>query len=289
MSLGDNDRMTTFGLAARWTHLVCGLGLVGIFSASLVAGRSDRATAQTWASRTLSLARWLTVAALLSGVGTLAYQVVVVAGRAGALLDPAIWLRLLMHSQFGTVWLVRHGLLVLLAALVLLREREDSPVDWTAWRLEAWTLGRRRGAERPGLEPPRRPVDRRVLPLTEQDERGEQDEQAVPDEPDRAELAVHEQAQPDGRIEQGAGSSRDHHHLVCQRPDPREQRRDGEPARQREGARGPRLHGGAVAGPGEKTRAEDAHEAEPADQVGPARRQAERGHSIIIPSHRLRG
>jgi len=133
--------MTTFGLAARWTHLVCGLGLVGIFSASLVAGRSDRATAQTWASRTLSLARWLTVAALLSGVGTLAYQVVVVAGRAGALLDPAIWLRLLMHSQFGTVWLARHGLLVLLAALVLLREREDSPVDWTAWRLEAWALG----------------------------------------------------------------------------------------------------------------------------------------------------
>ena len=34
--------MTAFGLAARWTHLVCGLGLVGIFSAALLAGRSDR-------------------------------------------------------------------------------------------------------------------------------------------------------------------------------------------------------------------------------------------------------
>src|SRR6266511_2360496 len=133
--------MTTFGLAARWTHLVCGLGLVGIFSASLLAGPSDRATVKTWASRTLSLARWLTVAALLSVVAAPSKKKVVVAGRAGALLDPAIWLRLLMHSQFGTVWLARHGLLVLLAALVLLREREDSPFDWTAWRLEAWALG----------------------------------------------------------------------------------------------------------------------------------------------------
>lgn len=132
--------MTAFGLAARWTHLVCGLGLVGIFSAALLAGRSDRPTAQAWASRILSLARWLTAAALLSGIATLAYQVVVVSGRAEALREPAIWLRLLMHSRFGTIWLLRHGALVLLAALVLLREREESAVDWAAWRLEAGAL-----------------------------------------------------------------------------------------------------------------------------------------------------
>ncbi len=133
--------MTAFGLAARWTHLVCGLGLVGIFSAALLAGRSDRPTADAWSSLTLWLARWLAATVLLSGVATLAYQVVVVSGRAGGLLEPAIWLRLLLHSRFGTIWLLRHGLLVLLAALLLLREREESAVDWTAWRLEAWTLG----------------------------------------------------------------------------------------------------------------------------------------------------
>lgn len=133
--------MTAFGLAARWTHLVCGLGLVGIFSAALLAGRSDRPTADAWASLTLRLARRLAATVLLSGLATLAYQVVVVSGRADALLEPAIWLRLLLHSRFGTVWLLRHGLLVLLAALLLLREREESAVDWTAWRLEAWTLG----------------------------------------------------------------------------------------------------------------------------------------------------
>src|SRR5881397_1572752 len=133
--------MTAFGLAARWTHLVCGLGLVGIFSAVLLAGRSDRPTADAWSSLTLRLARWLAATVLLSGVATLPYQVVVVSGRAGGLLEPAIWLRLLLHSRFGTIWLLRQGLLVLLAALLLLREREESAVDWTAWRLEAWTLG----------------------------------------------------------------------------------------------------------------------------------------------------
>src|SRR6266542_1908288 len=84
--------MTAFGLAARWTHLVCGLGLVGIFSAALLAGRSDRPTADAWASLTLRLARWLAAT-------------------------------------------------VLVAALLLLREREESAVDWTAWRIEAWALG----------------------------------------------------------------------------------------------------------------------------------------------------
>jgi putative copper resistance protein D len=133
--------MTAFGLVARWVDLVCGLGLVGIFSASLIAGRSDRRTADEWASRTLSLARWLAVAALLSGLATLAQQAVVASGRADALLDPAMWLRVVTHSQFGTIWLIRQGLLVLLAALILFREREDSVVDWTAWRLEAWVLG----------------------------------------------------------------------------------------------------------------------------------------------------
>ncbi len=133
--------MTAFGLAARWTHLVCGLGLVGIFSVTLLAGSSDRHTALIWASRMLSLTRWLTGGVLLSGLLVLAHQTAVAAGRAGALLEPSVWLRLLTQSQFGTVWLIRHGLLFLLAALILLRERERSSADFIAWRLEGWGLG----------------------------------------------------------------------------------------------------------------------------------------------------
>jgi len=64
----------------------------------------------------------------------------VVTGRAGAALDIGEWIRLLGRSQFGTVWLVRHGVLLLLAALLLLREREQSAADRLALRLEAGLL-----------------------------------------------------------------------------------------------------------------------------------------------------
>ena len=92
---------------------------------------------------------------LLSGVIVLAHQATVVTGRAAALLEPGEWARLLAHSQFGTVWLVRHGLLLLLAALLLLREREASVADRLALRVEAGLLAgggspRRRG---PGTRP----------------------------------------------------------------------------------------------------------------------------------------
>ena len=116
-------------------------------------------------------------------------------------------------------------------------------------------------------------------PGTEQEERREQDEEAVPEEPDGAEPAVQEQAEPDGRLEQRIRSSRDHHHLVRERREPREQDGGGQPAREPERERGPRVRGRPVAAPGEEGRAEDPDEAEPADQMGPARRQAEGGHS----------
>src|SRR5262249_40512282 len=132
--------MTGFGLAARWIHLISSLGLVGIWSACLLAGQSDRVTATAWAARTMSVARWLVVIAIASGIATLAYQVSVVSEAPGAWPDPPSWRRLLMHSHFGTVWLIRHGVLVLLAALLLLHPREDSRLDWLTWRVEAWAL-----------------------------------------------------------------------------------------------------------------------------------------------------
>ena len=88
----------------------------------------------------IALVRWLVVALLFSGVLALAYQAAVASGRAGALAEPETWLRLLLETQFGTVWMVRHGLLLLLAGLVLLRERETSAADWLAWRAEGALL-----------------------------------------------------------------------------------------------------------------------------------------------------
>ncbi len=134
--------MTALGLAARWIHLACGLGLLGVFSATLLAGRSDRPTALRWTDRMARLGRGLTTAVVLSGLAVLAHQVMVVAGRPGAALDPSTALRLIGQSQFGTVWLVRYALLLLLAIflLLVLGARERSSADFAAWRIEAWLL-----------------------------------------------------------------------------------------------------------------------------------------------------
>jgi putative copper export protein len=132
--------MIALGIAARWLHLAAGLGLVGLVTATLLAGRSDRPTALAWEARTLRWARGLVGLVLLSGLAALAHQSEVATGRAGAALQIGEWTRLLGHSQFGTVWLVRHAVLLLLAALLLLREREESTADRLALRAEAWLL-----------------------------------------------------------------------------------------------------------------------------------------------------
>jgi putative copper resistance protein D len=132
--------MTGFGVIARWLHLACSLGLVGLVTALLLAGRADHPTARAWESRMIRWARALAGLVLITGVATLAFQAAVVTGRAGAALDIGEWIRLLGRSQFGTVWLVRHGVLLLLAALLLLREREQSGADRLALRLEAGLL-----------------------------------------------------------------------------------------------------------------------------------------------------
>jgi putative copper resistance protein D len=132
--------MTAVGIAARWAHLACALGLVGLVTALLLAGRSDRPTALAWEARMLRWARRLAAPLFASGIAALAYQAAVVTGRATAAVDPATWLQLLGRSQFGTVWLVRHGLLLLLAALLLLREREQTVTDRLAFQGQAWLL-----------------------------------------------------------------------------------------------------------------------------------------------------
>ncbi|MGH7399452.1 MAG: hypothetical protein ACRELW_18175, partial [Candidatus Rokuibacteriota bacterium] len=121
--------MTGLGIAVRWLHLACSLGLVGLVTALLLARRSDRPTALAWEARMLRWARGLAALLLASGLAALAYQAAVVTGRGAAIVDLSEWARLLDRSQFGTVWLVRHGLLLLLTALLLLREREPSPAD----------------------------------------------------------------------------------------------------------------------------------------------------------------
>ena len=132
--------MSALGVAIRALSTGAGLLVVGVLVMSLLAGPSDKATARAWQRRLAASTRWLAVLLLLSGVAALGWQVTVVTGRADSVARGEAWLRLLGATQYGTVWLLRHALLLLMAALVLLRESEDSRADWLAWRIEAAIL-----------------------------------------------------------------------------------------------------------------------------------------------------
>lgn len=133
--------MTALGAGLRWIHLLAAICLVGIFTASLLAGPRLGATARAWEARLLGWARALAALALLTGLLLLAHQSAHLAGQAAAALDPAAWLRVLLETRWGAVWLIRHALLLLVAALLLARGREGSTADWAALRVEVWLLG----------------------------------------------------------------------------------------------------------------------------------------------------
>src|SRR5207302_6531502 len=112
----------------------------GTFARRLLVGRSDKPTVLAWQGRLGRFTLVLAALVLLLGLAVLGYQITVVTGRSAAILESSAWLRLLGQTQFGTVWLLRHALLLLMAALVLLREQDEARPDWLAWRLEAWLL-----------------------------------------------------------------------------------------------------------------------------------------------------
>ncbi len=133
--------MTLLGLFARWAHLASGVTLLGSFALLLLAGRAHQPTALLWDRRVLALARVAVVVALVSGVVGLGVQTAVLEGRAGGAVDPAALARVLSATQLGTVWLARHGLLALLAAVLFLRGEERTAADWAAFRGQGVLLG----------------------------------------------------------------------------------------------------------------------------------------------------
>jgi putative copper resistance protein D len=132
--------VSAIGVTVRALSTGAGLFIVGVLAMSLLAGPSNKPTARRWQSRLARTSGWLAVLVLLSGVAALGWQVTVVTGRGEAVTEAAAWLRLLGATQYGTVWLLHHAIVLLLAALVLLRESDATRADWLAWRIEAWLL-----------------------------------------------------------------------------------------------------------------------------------------------------
>ncbi len=132
--------MTALGAGLGWLHLLTAMSLVGLLTASFLAGPAQRATAVDWHARVMGWARWLAGLALLTGLAALAHHAAYLTGRGAAALEPGAWLAVLEGSRWGTVWLVRHTLLLVLAAFLLARPREASTADWAALRGQAWLL-----------------------------------------------------------------------------------------------------------------------------------------------------
>src|SRR5213594_1834863 len=81
-------RVYALGLAARWLHLASSVLLVGAAAMIVIAGRSDRATAQHWERRVVAAAWMWALAALASGLIVVGAQTALFEGRAEAALEP---------------------------------------------------------------------------------------------------------------------------------------------------------------------------------------------------------
>src|SRR5207245_773827 len=135
------DPVYALGLAARWLHLASSVLLVGAAAMIVLAGRSDRTTAQRWERTVLTSACWLTLVALASGIVVVATQTALFEGRAAAAFEPRAIGRVLVQTQAGHVWLVRAGFLALLAAFLSIRLSVERRADWRAARGELGLLG----------------------------------------------------------------------------------------------------------------------------------------------------
>jgi len=89
------------GMPARFAHLAAGVVLVGTAALLLLAGRSVAPAAGAWQARMLRWSRWLVLAAIAGGLGTLIHQVAVLEAEAGAILDPSALGRFLFQTQAG--------------------------------------------------------------------------------------------------------------------------------------------------------------------------------------------
>jgi putative copper resistance protein D len=133
--------VTELGLLARWLHLAASVVVVGSAALLLMAGHSERITARCWQERVTKLSGWLAAVALIAGLVVLAQQAASLEQRVAAALEPAALARLALETQAGTVWTVRHSLLLLLAAFLALRANLGRRADWRAARGQALVLG----------------------------------------------------------------------------------------------------------------------------------------------------
>jgi putative copper export protein/mono/diheme cytochrome c family protein len=141
--------MGFFGITVRWLWMTGAVSLVGVFaSLVLVVRPAARAAAPIGGehfseldTRLRRLGGTALVLTLAAAVLDLWRQVTVATGAGlGESFDLTRILVVLTDTRYGTVWLARAGILVLLAVLLLLADEDGDDADWHALRLEALIL-----------------------------------------------------------------------------------------------------------------------------------------------------
>jgi putative copper export protein len=132
--------MTSLLFAAQWIHLTLCAVLAGIFCILLLAGQPRTAIMRHWEKHVLRWAPLLALGALSSGVVVMMIQTAQLEGRPTAALELRAILRALLDTQAGFVWMTRQGLLLVLAAFVVLTNEVHTERNWIAARGQAFIL-----------------------------------------------------------------------------------------------------------------------------------------------------
>jgi putative copper export protein/mono/diheme cytochrome c family protein/peroxiredoxin len=132
--------MTALLFGAQWVHLAQCVFLTGAFFLLLLAGQPTTDFMRRWEQRVLCWTRLLVFVALASGVAVLAAQAGLFEGRPEAAFEPrAVW-HAMLDTRPGFLWMVRHGLLIVLAAFLFLGGDVSARQNWIAARGEAFLL-----------------------------------------------------------------------------------------------------------------------------------------------------
>jgi putative copper resistance protein D len=142
--------VTALAILTRTVHLGALTLLVGAFAFLLLVARpafrrgemEGKPDFERFDRLLLRLAWWTLLVALVSGAAWLWVQTAIVTGQPlGQALTPDTIGSVLARTQFGHVWQLRLGLVVVLGGFLLLRPREQDVRDWMALRIEGVILG----------------------------------------------------------------------------------------------------------------------------------------------------
>lgn len=132
--------MTALLFVAFGVHLAACVLVAGAFFLLLLAGPPTTSSMRRWEERVLSWARWLVLAALGSGIIWLVLRTALFEGRSDAALDPQAIRQAMLNTWPGRVWMVRHGLLIVLSAFLFMSVDVSIRRNWIAARGQAFLL-----------------------------------------------------------------------------------------------------------------------------------------------------